>query len=136
MEARWSPLQVMVLLVITTACLCLVIITCGTLLLAFAGKLTNEQLGYAKGLAIGGGFIGLASLFVYLVKIAFNAHKDRNTIEARNNLHKAQDSDTPPAPRERVIKNNVATKAKGQKKPNGRIGEKKEVKNVLKDRRE
>jgi hypothetical protein len=68
MAAKWKPQEYVSLIIATSACLGLLILVLGVLLLAYVGKLSPEILGSMTGVGIGGGFIGLAYILYLTVK--------------------------------------------------------------------
>ena len=70
MANEWTPRDYMVLVVIGTACLCLVILVLGTVIGAINGAISVEMLGDIQGAGVGGGFLGFAFILYRIIKIA------------------------------------------------------------------
>jgi hypothetical protein len=68
MAAKWTSQDYVSLIIAASACLCLLILVLGVLLLAYVGRLPIELLGSMKGVGIGGGFVGLAYILFLTVK--------------------------------------------------------------------
>jgi len=58
------------LIIVTTGCLCLLILVLGTLILAYLGKITSEIIGKVGGAGIGAGLLGFGVLSVQVIRIA------------------------------------------------------------------
>lgn len=75
MAARWTAQDYINLIIATSACLCLLILVLGVVLLASFGKLSPELLGSMTGIGIGGGFAGLAYILFLTVKVSVKGGK-------------------------------------------------------------
>jgi len=68
MPATWDSRIIIQLMVITTGCLCLLVLVVGTLLLINAGKISSDLLGSTKGVGIGGGLTFFVSIIYLVIK--------------------------------------------------------------------
>jgi len=68
MPATWDPRIIMQLMVITTGCLCLVVLVVGTLYFISVNKMPIELLGSTTGVGIGGGLSLFASIIYLVIK--------------------------------------------------------------------
>ncbi len=69
-DTLWTPRQVMVLMVIVTACLCLVVVVCGTMYLLATDVVKVEDIGAATSVGVGSGLVGLAAVVGWVIKVA------------------------------------------------------------------
>jgi hypothetical protein len=69
-SVSWTPQDYLVLLVTSSACLCLLILVLGVVLGVLAGAIRPDQLGTLKSAGVGGGFIGLAMVLYQIIKVA------------------------------------------------------------------
>ena len=67
---RWTARDIQVLLVLVTACLCLVILVSGTLILLATGVIDAKDLGGLTSLGVGSGLVGMGAVIVWALKIA------------------------------------------------------------------
>ena len=69
MARPWTPTDINRLIAVSTGCLCLPIIVLGVLMLISEGALSADQLGTVKGVGVGGGLLGLASIVALVIKM-------------------------------------------------------------------
>lgn len=70
MVKEWSPREYAVLLVIGTACLCLIILVLGTLIGVLNGTIPVDRLGSVGGAGAGGGLIGFGIILYRIIKVS------------------------------------------------------------------
>ncbi len=70
MANRWSPADIQKLMVVASACSCLVILVGSVSIGAVMGSIKPELLGNVKGVAVGGGLGGLAMVLYMVIKVA------------------------------------------------------------------
>jgi len=63
--------EMAMLMVVSSACLAVLIIVAGTILLIANGKLSAELLGGIQGLGVGTGLLGLASIPFFMIREVF-----------------------------------------------------------------
>lgn len=80
MPPKWTPQDLVSIIIATSACLCLLILVLGVVLLAFVGKLSPEVLGSIKGAGVGGGLLGLAYILFLTVKISMRGGKTNTNV--------------------------------------------------------
>ena len=68
MPTQWSPRDIHKLLVVSTACCCLVILVGSICFGAVMGKISAELLGEVKGGTAGTGLLGLAVILYMVIK--------------------------------------------------------------------
>lgn len=76
MAQPWTPSDINRLIAVATGCLCLPIIVLGVLMLISQGALSAELLGTTKGVGVGGGLLGLASIIVLVIKSGLGEPKE------------------------------------------------------------
>jgi len=74
-EMKQSKPDFMTFMITGTACLCLLILTLGAVLAVANGVISVGALGTTAGISIGGGFLGLASMFYRLLTISSSARR-------------------------------------------------------------
>ena len=77
MPRAWTPSEINRVITVATGCLCLPIIVFGVLMLISQGALSAELLGTTKGLGIGGGLLGLASIVAIVIKIGLSEGRNQ-----------------------------------------------------------
>lgn len=70
MAKDWTPRDYTRLLVSSTACLCLLIVTGGGVIGVLIGIIPVEAIGSMRGLSIGGGFVALGLIAYQVIRIA------------------------------------------------------------------
>lgn len=76
MASDWTPRDYAVLVVIGTACLCLVILVLGTVIGVMNKAIPPEVLGNVQGLSVGGGLLGFGVILYRVIKIALGRPAD------------------------------------------------------------
>jgi hypothetical protein len=77
MPDTWSPDAIARLTTVVTGCLCLVIVVLGTIVGVNDGVIKAELLGSTKGLGIGGGLAGFASIIYLVIRAGLDGGKKR-----------------------------------------------------------
>jgi FtsH-binding integral membrane protein len=67
--SKWEPRDYAVLICVTSACLCLLILVGGVMLGALSGRISLESLGKIQGVA-GSGLLGLALILFWVIRRA------------------------------------------------------------------
>ena len=67
---RWTPRDIISLLSLGTACVCLLTLVVGVVLGVLNGNLSPEQLGGITGVGVGGGLISLAFILYQVIKVS------------------------------------------------------------------
>ncbi len=67
---RWTAQDLLRLIIVTTMALCFLILVTGTLICVYCGKISPDLLGSIKGVGIGSGLLGFASIFYSVIKVA------------------------------------------------------------------
>jgi len=68
--SEWTPKDYATLVVISTACLCLLILVLGTIIGVMNQTISPEVLGNVQGASVGGGLLGLGIILYRIIKIA------------------------------------------------------------------
>lgn len=68
MAKGWAPADIQRLTVTCSGCSCLVILVCCISFGALTGKISPQLLGDVKGVAVGGGLLGLAMILYWVIK--------------------------------------------------------------------
>lgn len=70
--SKWEPHDVTVLICVTSACLCLLILVSGVMLGALIGRISLNSLGTLGGVGAGGGLLGLALILFWVIRRALH----------------------------------------------------------------
>ncbi|MEJ2652608.1 MAG: hypothetical protein P8173_12645 [Gammaproteobacteria bacterium] len=70
MPRKWTANDYSQLVVISTACLCLVILVLGTVIGVMNHTISPEVLGNIQGASVGGGLLGLGLILYRIIKVA------------------------------------------------------------------
>jgi hypothetical protein len=68
MRSSWAPADIQRLMITCSGCSCLVILVCCISFGAITGKISPELLGNVKGVAVGGGLLGLAMILYMVIR--------------------------------------------------------------------
>ncbi len=82
---KWTPRDIRAMIGITMACLCLLVLVLGLIICAFMGKLSSELLGSIKGIGVGGGFLSLALILSYVIKMCLFGPSNQRGASASGN---------------------------------------------------
>ena len=66
----WNPRNLIILLVVSTACLCLIILVLGTVWGVLTGIITAELLGTIGGMGVGAGLLGFGMIIYLILRIS------------------------------------------------------------------
>lgn len=67
---KWTPREYAVLVVIGTACLCLIILVLGVVIGVLNERITADILGKVGGPSIGGGLLGFGIILYRIIKVS------------------------------------------------------------------
>lgn len=70
MSSDWTSRDYAVLVVVGTACLCLLILVLGTVIGVINQSISPEALGNIQGASVGGGLLGLGIILYRIIRIA------------------------------------------------------------------
>jgi hypothetical protein len=68
MSKSWAPADIQRLTITCSGCSCLVILVCCISFGAITGKISPQLLGNIKGVAVGGGLLGLAMILYMVIR--------------------------------------------------------------------
>jgi hypothetical protein len=75
---RWTPIDTIRLVLVVTACVCLLLIVAGAMFGVLSGVLSPEQLGGIKVFSVSSGILGLAYVIYLVIQTALRARSDEN----------------------------------------------------------
>jgi hypothetical protein len=71
MAPRWTPKEIRNMTLISTACLCLLVLITGVMFGVLTGKISVDALGKIQGLSVGSGLLGFGLILYWIIKIPF-----------------------------------------------------------------
>jgi hypothetical protein len=76
MGIKWTPKELRNLILLSTACLCLLVFVLGVMLGVLTGRISVEALGTIQGLSVGTGLLGLGLILYLIIKVPFAGDKN------------------------------------------------------------
>ena len=75
MAIKWTPKEIRNMTLISTACLCLLVLISGVMFGVLTEKISIDVLGSIKGLSAGSGLLGFGLLLYWIIKIPFSGDR-------------------------------------------------------------
>ena len=77
MATGWTPREIRNMLLLSTACLCLLAFVLGVMYGVLTGRISVAALGTIQGVSVGSGLLGLGLVLYWIIKVPFAGDKGK-----------------------------------------------------------